>query len=56
MKKRYVISASEFKTKKGALAKIQEWNDGDGLDNDPKVYEVTKKFKTVLALKEEKLK
>lgn len=41
---KYVLSASEFKTKKDALKKIQNWFDNNDLEGMPHIYEVVKKF------------
>jgi len=56
MKKRYVLSANEFKTKRAAVAKLQEWSDNGRLENEPYVYEVTKKFRMRIKLKEVSIK
>ncbi|MFH1972120.1 MAG: hypothetical protein ABIJ18_01440 [archaeon] len=41
----YVLSKSEFKTQKGALKKIQHWEDTNSLDNPPpNIYEVIRKI------------
>ena len=57
MIKHYVISSSEFKTKKEAENKIKDWQEDGSLVIGTKVYEITtntKVFVPALKLEEEK--
>jgi hypothetical protein len=56
-KKFYVISASIFNSLKDAKEQMTEWWKADCLDENARVYEVSKvyKFKVITDLKQEKL-
>ena len=52
---KYVISSSEFKTKKKALERIKKWHDIDDLCPNAKVYSVKEEFQPVFKIELEKI-
>lgn len=52
---KYVISSSEFKTKKKALERIKKWHDIDDLCPNAKVYSVKDIFEPVATIILEKI-
>ena len=53
---KYVISSARFATKKQAIKQLEEWNEEERLDENARVYKVSKSFKPIskIELKEEK--
>lgn len=53
---KYVISSSEFDSKKKAIKQIKKWYDLDDLCPKAKVYSVKEEFKPVFKVELEKVK
>ena len=53
---KFVISSSEFKTKKEAVKQLKKWHDNDDLCPNAKVYSVKEEYKPVFKIELEKVK
>lgn len=50
MKKKFVISSTEFDTKDEAIAQIAEWDEDGTLDSRARVYEVKRTYQPAFSI------
>lgn len=46
----YVISSTEFDTKREAIEQLEEWGEAGDLDNDARVYKVSKSYMPIVEI------